>query len=217
MEEFHGDLQRLAIRTIDFCTSSETMHTHTRLVHEQVPGGYGLGRSDVCFVIDAPLDSDFISAEEGLLLYLDYCQKNRQLKGEGFQVVYRFLSSEVPSKVRFQEVIPYLRAALLEDGLIGCGLHDFQAVLGESNSRQLQCTLISCAEPWVVLEEQLKELKFRTLFASLFGGGHLSLGMYAELLETVDRLNPGLAACCVGMKMMACSPPVLLLLGEPES
>lgn len=216
MEEFQGDLQHLAIRTIDFCTSSESMYALTRFVHEQVPGGYGFGRSDVCFVIDAPLDSDFITAEAGLLLYLDYCQKNRQLMGEGFQVVYRFLSSEVPSKVRFQEVIPYLKSALLEDGLIG-GLHDFQAVLGESSSRQLQCALISCVEPWAVPEEQLKELKFRTLFASLFGGGHLSLGMYAELLETFERLNPSLAVCCLGMKMMACSPPMLLLLGEPES
>ena len=216
VEEFQGDLQHLAIRTIDFSESSESMHTHTRLVHELVPGRYGLGRSDLCFVIDAPLDSDFITRETGLLLYLDDCQKNRQLKGEGFQVVYQFLSSEVPSKVRFHEVVPYLRGALLEDGFIGSGLDDFLAVLGESSSRQLQFALITCADPWAVPEDQLKELRFRTLYACLFGGGHLSLGMYAELLEVFERLNPGLAVCCLGMKIMACSQPVLLLLGEPE-
>ena len=67
-----------------------------------------------------------------------------------------------------------------------------------------------------VPEAALKALKFRTLYANLFGGEHLTLGMYAGLLDAVERCNPGLTTSWLDMKIHDSAQPILLLLGEPE-
>ena len=223
MSGFQGYSVFMTVRSIDF--NACRISLHTTLIRELKPEVGSLGVSNSCFVIDAPLGSactggDVDNADDvgdvGDGVRLGSYARINQLEDSIFQLVYAGLPAELSSGSWFETVMPFLRASMLEEGLMANGLENFLAVLSAASSRQLQCALISCAEPWEVPEEALKVLKFRTLYANLFGGEHLTLGMYAGLLDAVERMNPGLTASWLDMKIHDCAQPMLLLLGEPE-
>ena len=214
MNGFQGDSVFLTVRSIDFNTCRISLHT--TLKRELEPEVSSLGVGNACFVIDVHLGNACKGDDAGDELHLESYARINQLQDSIFQLVYAALPAELSSDSWFETVKLFLRASLLDEGLLANGLENFLAVLSAASSRQLQCALISCTEPWEVPEEALKVLKFRTLYANLFGGEHLTLGMYAGLLDAVERMNPGLTASWLDMKIHDCAQPMLLLLGEPE-
>ncbi|MFG0724002.1 hypothetical protein ACF8PU_20380 [Pseudomonas sp. GLN_6] len=214
MNGFQGDSVFMTVSSIDFNTCRISLHT--KLIRELKPEECSLGAGSGCFVIDAPLGSACSGGEAGNGLHLESYARINQLEDSIFQLVFAALPAELSSDSWLETVKLFLRASLLDEGLLANGLENFLAVLSASSSRQLQCALISCTEPWEVPEEALKVLKFRTLYANLFGGEHLTLGMYAGLLDSVERWNPSLKASWLDMKIHDSAQPILLLLGEPE-
>lgn len=214
MNGFQGDSVFMTVRSIDFNTCRISLHT--TLKRELEPEVSSLGVGNACLVIDAPLDTACKGDDAGDGLHLESYARIKQLEDSIFQLIYVELPAELSSDSWFEAVMPFLRASLLEEGLLANGLENFLAVLSAASSRQLQCALISYTEPWEVPEEALKVLKFRTLYANLFGGEHLTLGMYAGLLDAVERWNPGLTTSWLDMKIHDSAQPILLLLGEPE-
>lgn len=207
MKEIQKDSPYLTIRSIDFNTCRISLHrTCTR---EFWPGEDGLA-------IDVPLNSVCIG-EDHARLHLESHKRINRLEGLSFQFIDPDAYLGEPFEASLDQVLPYLRASLLNEGLLANNFNNFLKVLSKSDSRRLQCALIQCSEPWVVPEESLRKLRFRTLYANLFGGEHLTLGVYANLGEALEKINTQLKACWLDTKIHSCTPPVLLLLGEPEN
>lgn len=202
----------LVVRTMDFDTCDESLHAK---FWRDAPKAV-LGPCDVCFAINAPLNFAPTDTGAQVIFYLDPVPQNRQLDSLSYQIIHQAKCPKEQFRDWAELVMPYLREALIGGGLVGTDFADFRSVLGESGSRQLQCELIDYKHPWKVPEAQLQELRFRTLFASLFGSADLSLPMYLELDEALCRLNPDLTLHKLGLKVYPCEPPMLLLLGEPE-
>lgn len=214
MEEFQGDSQHLAILSIDCKTCRISLHAVT--AGDLMPEEGDTESGSACLVIDASLDFSDMGDERGTELHQESHRLISQLEGSRFQVTYPPLAADMSFETRPEHVMPYIRGALVDDGLMGTGLNHFLGVLSESSSCQLQCALISCPEPWSVPEEQISKLRFRTLYATLFADGDMTLGQFAHTAEVLEMLNPCLTVSWLNLKIHACSPRMLLLLGEPE-
>ncbi|MEL0169662.1 MAG: hypothetical protein VW877_16190 [Pseudomonadaceae bacterium] len=213
VEEFQGDSHYMTVRSIDFDTCRISLHTASTC--ELIPEECDTGSGSACLVIDASLDFSDMGDDRSIELHQESHKLISQLEGN-FEVIYPVLPAEMSFETRPERVIFYIRGALVDDGLMGTGLNHFLGVLSESSSRQLQCVLISCPEPWSVPEEQINKLRFRTLYATLFGDGDMTLGQYADTAEVLETLNPDLSVSWLNMKFHARSQGMLLLLGEPE-
>lgn len=211
MPSTQKDWPQLTFRGIDLNTCRISLHNACET--ETNPNGDDFWPADAFYVIDVPLDS--VSSGESPELELESRARISQLEGTSFQFTPPETCPDKSLEARLEQVLPYVRESLLGDGLLANNFNHFLNILSSSSSRQLQCSLIRCEEPWDVPEEALEKLRFRTLYANLFGGVHLSLGMYAELAEALERINTRLKVSWLDMKIHSSTPPVLLL-GEPD-
>ena len=213
MPSTQQDSPQLTIRGIDLNTCRLSLHN--ALETEANPNRDDFGPADAFYVIDVPLNSAS-NGEDSPELQLEFRARISQLEGASFRFIPAETCSDNPLGARLEQLLPYLRESFLGDGLLANNFNHFLKILSSSSSCQLQCSLIRCGEPWGVPEEALEKVRFRTLYANLFGGAHLSLGMYAELAEALERINPRLEVSWLDMKLHPSNPPVLLLLGEPD-
>lgn len=202
----------LVVQTVNFDTCDESLHT---TFWRNTPRA-DLGPCNVSFVINAPLDFAPAYGSTEVIFYLDSAPRDRLLGSLSYQIIHQANSPREQFADWVTRVMPFLREALLGSGLVCTDFADFRSVLERSSSRQLQCELIDYIHPWKVPETELKALRFKTLFANLFGDSDVSLPMYLELDEALCRLNPSLALHKLGLKTSPCKSPVLLLLGEPD-
>lgn len=214
MKEFQGDSQHMTVCSIDCNTCRISLYTTP--IGDLVPEVGGTGFGSACLVTDVSLDFSAMGEERGIELHQGVHKLIGQLESSSFQVIYPALPADMSFETRPAHVMPYIKASLVGDGLMGTGLSHFLGALSESCSRQLYCALICCSEPWAVPEEQIKKLRFRTLYATLFGGEDMTLRQYADTAETLETLNPGLTVSWLNMMIHARAQRMLLLLGEPE-
>lgn len=203
----------LTIRTMDFDACGESLHT---TFWRDAPKA-SLGNSDVCFAVNAPLDYTAADTHSEVVFFLDPLPVDRKLPKNGYQVIYQAGDAASDFRAWAEAVMPYLREALLGSGMICTDYADFVSVLAESTSRRLRCELISYDHPSQLPAAKLDGLSFKTVFANLFGRADLSLAMYIELDEALPNFNPHLVFYKLGLKFYPCEPPMLLLLGEPET
>jgi hypothetical protein len=204
---------KLTIRTMDFDSCDESLHAS---FWRDSPRA-SLGNSDVCFAVNAPLDYTAADTHSAVVFFLDPLPVDRKLPKNGYQVIYQATDATSDFRAWAEAVMPYLREALLGSGMVCTDFADFVSVLVESTSRRLRCELISYDHHSEIPAAKLDGLRFKTIFANLFGRDDLSLAMYIELSEALPNFNPHLAFYKLGLKFYPCEPPMLLLLGQPEA
>ncbi|WP_324733590.1 hypothetical protein [Pseudomonas paeninsulae] len=214
MDELEMHLpESLRMQVMDFSLLYETMHTS---LERDANAQAKLGQSDICFVVNAPLDYFGWGTHASALIYLDQESYSREMPEHGYQLVY----TPSPWADNFhdwaQHSMQYLRESLFGTGMVCTDLADFLQVLKVSQSRRLRYELISYDHPPHAPNSKLDKVRYKTLFAILFGAVDLSLSMYIELEAAIEKANPNLSLLKSGMKIYSCEPPVVLLLGEPD-
>jgi hypothetical protein len=198
------------LSVLDFDRRAETLQTG----FSSDDPGPTLGASDLNVVINAP--ADYRSSSNGALatLFFDPCERMRVLPPDCYQVKCTDpLGTEFMS--RAEQGIRLLAHSLMNAGLKGTDLMDLMKVLRASTSRKLQLAILPYDESATVPEGQLRQFRFRTLFASLFAGAELTLEMYAELGCALEEINPNIQAIFLTANNYSV-PHSVLLLGEPE-
>lgn len=205
--------ESLRMHVMDFSLRYETMHTGLQIDDYAQAR---LGHSDLCFAIDAPLDFKGGDTQAFILIYLDPEPYSRVLPEHGYQLVY------APSPWAdnffdwYQHSMQYLREAQFGTGFICTDLADFRQVLEASRSQRLHYELIGYDNFAEVPYSKLEKIKFKNLFAIIFGGADVSLTMYTDLMAALEIVNPNINILKLGMNFFSCEPPLLMLLGETE-
>lgn len=204
----------LRMHVMDFSVLIESTHTNLEKDTNAMPL---LGQSDICFALNAPLGYYGRDIQASALIYLDPEPYSRELPENGYQLVY----TRNPWADNFvdwtQHTMQFVRESLFGTGLVCTDFADFLQVLKTSRSRRLRYELIAYGHPWQVPYSKLEKIRFKTLFAILFGAADLSLTMWTELTETIEAANPNLSALKSGMKIYPCEPPMVMLLGETDN
>lgn len=203
----------LRMQVMDFSVLIESMHTG---LERDTNALAQLGPSDICFAVNAPLGYYARDKQASVLIYLDPEPYPRELPEHDYQLVYAYSPWADNFLDWTQHSMQYLRESLFGTGLVCTDLADLVEVLKTSRSRRLHYELIAYDHPWQVPYSKLKKVRFKTLFAILFGAADLSLTMWTELVDAIETANPNLSVLKSGMKFYPCEPPMVMLLGEAE-
>lgn len=215
-------MTNLKIRCIDFNATGESFVARApegfkmpMVIGSFVPpvDGADLAGMDVCLAIDAP-DGWLAPEDVFLMLYLDSFNQERTLSEACFQIVFSKESQgdfllQNPEKIAF-----YMLEALHDEGLFSVDFEDFLEVLRASHSRRLECVLISYPDPYKFPRDCLALFDFNTLYAYVFSDSGMTVGVFVELMEVLQALNPDARVLKGGCKVLPDNSPLLLLLGE---
>lgn len=175
-----------------------------------------LGSGGVNLVINAP--STYYPSENlaAATLFFDAYEREREL----FEGCYQVKPTKPLSADAFDEWahqgIRLLTHTLKHKGMVCIDLEALLGVLRQSTSRQLHMTVVPYERLEDLPREALEQYRFSTLFAALFAGADLTLGMYADLGCALEEINPDLRQLVLAVNIYSKSPCVLLL-GEYDS
>ena len=203
----------LRIRVMDFNSRCESIHTQLTWNDQRAL----LGRSDIAFVINAPLQYRADDDGADSVFFLDPAARSRDLGRCGYQIVAEPHTASTDFPRWSEQVVRYVRHAAFGCNWPGRDYTDFRQFLATSQGRQLRFSLIDFdyGSPLPLLG--LPSYDYRTLYLLLIDNELPNLHVTCELAEAVQEMNPHLETMVFGTVILPDEPARVMLLGETKA